>query len=283
MSEPTNEESQAVVTVPETTTAVEKVGDNLDLVAATPTGLEQCQVSLIDWMKNKIEFVKTEIATAQQEETELQNAYEYAKKQKWRNDVLHKQWQSSIKRKEHQMRRLDYYHKLLTALENGYFIVPPMGMEIFAIRTDKGKPLRKWRCLTSMNLGNFEQDAQVLPEGKGDYQNPQPEVEVDYAHEFTDPQTKVTKRAYYAESWKEIDFPHNMVKPRIMEATTRAMAIKVFDELGVLPQDYRRNPDPVIIGKIYEPLPTQTENSRNWRKGKAITFMIAWHLNTKDL
>jgi hypothetical protein len=278
-----NETSTAVTTVPETT-SIQKVGKNLEVVASTPTGLGQCQVRLMEWMRNKITFVKTEITTAQLEETEMLQALEHAKKQKWQHSALLKAWEGAKKRTAFQLRRLDYYLKLLTALESGYFIVPPMDMEIFAIRTDKKNPMRCYFYGQSSHGSNFEQSCEVLPAGEGEYKDPQPHVETDYRekHACTDDKTQVTKRPHWADKWQEIEFPLNMIKPQIMEATTRAMAIKVFDELGVLPQDHRRNPDPVIIGRIYEPT---LKSVPRWKRSyqKCITFMVAWHLNTKDL
>lgn len=277
----TTEDSTAIATIPEKDASIQPVGDNLEVIASTPTGMAECQVSLIDWMKNKIAYVKTEISTAQAEALELKTSYEYAVKQKWKKDTLLKHYELAEKRVKFQFARLDYYHKLLTALENGYYIVPPLGMELFAIRTDKTNPLKKWQILQYSRQGNFEQQSQILPEGVGEYRNPQPEVTRRYEYESKDEKTGITRKPFEATAWNDIEFPLNMVKPRIMEATSRAMALKVFDEMGVLPQDYKRNPDPVILGRIYQPKPTYATAS--WNRPKCITFMIAWHLNTKDL
>lgn len=263
-----------VATMPEA--SIVQSGDNLEVVASTPTQLGECQHSLIDWMKKKIESVKEEIRVSEAESLELKQAYEYAVKQKWKKDVLLKHHQTADKRTAHHFERLDYYHKLLTALESGYYIVPPLDMELFAIRTDRNKPSPMSKILHWKNQGNFEQDAKTLPEGEGEYQNPHPKIE-QHPWKQIDNADKTTSYPFKATEWQEIEFPANMVKPVIMEATTRAMVIKVFDELGVLPQDRKRNPDPVILGRIYAP-----ETAGYYGK-KCITFMIAWHLNTKDL
>ena len=50
-----------------------------------------------------------------------------------------------------------------------------------------------------------------------------------------------------------------------MEATERAMALKVFDELAEA-RDYVRCGDPMILGHILNPR----------RQHPAVTFFIAW-------
>lgn len=251
------------------------VGNELEVTAATPTQLAECQHSLIDWMRNKIGSVALEVSAAEAEAVELKAAFDYAAKQKWKKDTLAKHHALAVKRVEMKKKRLEYYDKLLAALEAGYYIVPPLKMELFAIRTDRSKPRPMVKILHYAQQGNFQQEPENLPAGQGEYQNPHPKVEHDWQRLNQD--DKSVKYVWKAKDWEDIDFPFNMAKPRIMEATTRAMALKVFDELGVLPQDYRRNPDPVIIGRIYDPRPAYYGNR------KAITFMLAWHLNTKDL
>ena len=75
---------------------------------------------------------------------------------------------------------------------------------------------------------------------------------------------------YWAKEFKDIDFPFKLAKPQIMEATAAAMALKVFDQIGCLPQF--RAPDPIICGQILKPKDRQP-----------VTFFIAWWLDTKTL
>lgn len=271
----TAEAASRALTVPESAT-IQTTGNDLEVTASTPTQMAECQHSVIAWMKNKIEAVKLEIKTAQDESTELRTSYEYAVKQKWKKDTLKKHWDLAEKRVAFQFKRLDYYHKLLTALENGYYIVPPMAMELFAIRTDRKKPSQIIHWAYHSNQHNYEESAKSLPVGEGDNKNPHPSVNRVWSKGEIKDKDQQPYYPYRASEWSEIDFPFNMAKPHIMEATSRAMALKVFDEMGVLPQDYKRNPDPVIMGRIYAPKKNPYDN-------KCITFMIAWHLNTKDL
>ncbi len=77
-----------------------------------------------------------------------------------------------------------------------------------------------------------------------------------------------------AKGWNEIDFPIQMARPKIMKAVTRAMALKIFDELGIFPEDKKK--DPMIIARMKAP-------STNRFARRYISFVVAWHLNTRDL
>src|SRR5271170_937267 len=125
------ESSTALATMPDS--GIEKVGDNLDLTAATPTQLAECQVSMIDWVKAKIERVTMEVAEAEGEAKELHDSYDYAEKQKWKKDTLHSHWKKAEKRVGFHKERVEYYQKILSALEAGFYIVPPMDIKLFAI------------------------------------------------------------------------------------------------------------------------------------------------------
>ena len=235
------------------------IAGQLDVTASTPTQMAECQTAMIEWMANKVVTTKSESA-------ELQTAYEHAKKNKWRNDTLKRHWQLAEK-------RVMYYEKLKLALESGFYIVPPFPIEVFAIRTDKERPVKSIKVLCRSAQANFQQESPVLPASEGQYQNPHPKIEQGSFVPAIKP-NESDKHQFWAEDWADIVFPINMSKPRIMEATSRAMALKIFDELGVLPQDYKRNPDPVIIGRIFSP------EKPKWGNRKSVSFMIAWNLNT---
>ena len=105
-----------------------------------------------------------------------------------------------------------------------------------------------------------------MPISVGDYKNNRPNIYEKRIDEKT--------KHYWAESWKDVEFPVNMCKPVIMEATTEAMALKIFDRFGVFPST-RKKIDPVIIGQIVHKAGPFNE--------KIVSFMIAWHLNTNVL
>ncbi len=76
------------------------------------------------------------------------------------------------------------------------------------------------------------------------------------------------------DEWKELEFPLQMAKLNIMEATNRAMALKCFDDFGIMPG--KKKEDPIIVARLRDP-----RSTKYWEKW--ITFMVAWHLNTRDL
>jgi len=260
MSTETNpaESTQALVPAAVSTVTVVDAKTDADLSALTPVEMLQCQTTLIEWCKRKIAVTCTE-------RDELEGAYKHAVAHKWKSGTLKRHWELAAK-------RVEYYKKMLTALEAGYYIVPNFPVTLFAIRTDRKKPARIIR--TESYVPNLSQDARTLPVGKGEYKNPVPTLR--QSEQFKDQHGR-TVRNYWADKWDELEFPANMAKLHIMEATTKAMQLKVFDELGMLPADRQRHPDPILVGHIIDPRPV------GYGPPKYITFMIAWHLDTRTL
>lgn len=238
---------------------------DIAVTAENADEMKQCQGAIIDWCSSKVDQLEAEWK-------EVRDAYDYAVKQKWRNDVLKRQSERAFK-------RFDFYKRMLIALEHGYQIVPSFPVTAFAIRTDKKNPLRMY---TTSWQQKHTQEPPVLPTGEGEYKNPFPLVR---ELQIT-PATKTTseKKSYWADSWKDLEFPLSMAKPQIMEATTRAMALKIFDDVGILPgyhpSEGTRPPrgDPIIVARLLHPGTTH-----KWATKRYVTFIIAWHLNTADL
>lgn len=262
MSDETNPtEEQALV--PVTTTPPPPA--DIQVTAENADEMKQCQGAIVDWCRAKVAQLEAEFK-------EVREAYDYAVKQKWRNDVLKRQSERAFK-------RFDFYKRMLIALEHGYQIVPSFPVTAFAIRTDKKNPLRMY---TNYYSQKHTQEPPVLPAGEGDYKNPFPLVKEQLLVQRT--QTQAEVKAYWAEAWKDFEFPLSMAKPQIMEATTRAMALKIFDDVGILPgyhpSEGTRPPrgDPIIVARLLHPGTTH-----KWATKRYVTFIIAWHLNTADL
>lgn len=238
----------------------------MQLTAIEPDEMVACQVSIIDWCRNRI-------ANLQAESKELETAAEEALKNGWRSDLLSRQAKLTA-------RRVEFYQRMLVALEHGYVIVPNFPVRVFAVRSDRDKPL-KLATTSEYSLGapSKEQIAQGLPAGEGEYKNPFPEVwQVDLSSE--QPAGKKLFE-FYANAWKEMEFPITMSKPTIMQATSRAMALKIFDDLGIFPDgrsaiQRRRDEDPIILARLVDPRSTR-QNRR------FVSFMVAWHLDTRTL
>lgn len=233
--------------------------EHLQLTATQPGEIRQSQEALIDWCERKV-------AQLRFDHDELKASYEHAVKHKWKASTLKRHMELAGKRR-------DYYAKLQAALEAGYCIVPNFPVSVFAIRTERTKPLA---LITFDRWSQHRQKPQVLPAGDGEYRNPIPtavQQEVEVA-QSGGPMVKKTR--YEADEFEAIDFPIQMAKPRIMEATSRAMALHIFDEFGILPQ--AKKEDPLIVGRILNP------KAPSWNQDdKCVTFIIAWHLDTRSL
>lgn len=226
------------------------IGD-VQLTATLPQEMVTAQIQLIDWCINKISIERAD-------SEELRLATEHAKKSKWKFSTLQANYYKSVK-------RVEYYEKIKLALEAGFYIVPNFPIQMFAIRTTSKKPLygemkERWNS-------DFKQDAKELSAEDGEYKNPFPQV-----FSKTVKVDGIDKTLYYPKDWNDIEFPMTMAKPTIMEATTRAMALKIFDQIGIMPA--ARKEDPVIIGQIFR---------KSGYNTKIVSFMIAWHLNTNML
>lgn len=236
--------------------------ENTTLVALTPQEMPAAQRDLSAWLDQKIESVKHEIAEA---EENIQIA------------VARKLRQSGFRNLASRMKRLlGFYEKIQTAIQAGYLIVPAMNCTVFAVRTDRKS--NESSSLYRTREGANEVRPKALPTGEGEYVNPE-------SHAFIDHTTteKYSNGQEYKQNWwggadhMDVAFPIAAIKPHVMDATGRAMALKVFDEIGVvLPagQSVRsRRGDPFVIGLINDP--------RRFRPPQA--FFIAWWFDTRSL
>jgi hypothetical protein len=239
------------------------VEDDMDftVVSSNPAQMEAAQRSLILWCARKIEHVKQALV-------DVQEQHEIAVNAGWKADA----WERQIRRAE---RRIDFYRKIKTALEAGYYIVPPFPIEIFAIRTNRKTPDPK---RGSREWGNEQaQEPRILPAGEGDYVARDPEV---FYRDLPGPPDKAsgnptTIKEYFAKHFLPVDFPFKLAKPAVLSETARAMALKVFDQMGVLPGT-ARTADPIVCGQILYP-------ERAGLPRKAVTFFVAWWLDTRTL
>lgn len=246
------------------TTVAAPVAD-IEVTAENADEMAQCQNAMIAWAKAKVQELTRQWH-------ELKEAYEHAVKRKWKSDTLKRHAGIAEKRAE-------FFNRMLTALIHGYQIVPSFPVTAFAIRTTKDKPLKMWT--TAWNK-NHTQIPETLEAGEGEYKNPFPLVHQRTVAERTQTTAEIVN--YWAEAWKDVEFPFSMSKIKIMEATTRAMALKIFDDFAILPGyapgEGTRPPkgDPIIVARLKDPRPTGPYNPPRY-----ITFIVAWHLDTKTL
>lgn len=223
------------------------------VIATRPSEMQDAQRQMCDWAAQKIAAVEIELAEAQQ-------SYEAAMRAGW--DA--RAFERAVNRID---RLLGYYRKLKAALDAGYYIVPPFPLDIFTIRTRRASPDRK---TSTYRWDRRTQEAQILPPGEGRYVSDEPEI-----HQRTIPAADAGEKKdvteYFAQEFRDFVFPFALAKPRVVEATAAAMALRVFDRLGALPQS-RASADPIICGEILHPV------SR-----RPVTFFVAWWLDARTL
>lgn len=221
-------------------------------------------------------FLDTKLASLDRDVKELSDALAVAEKNKW----AVKTYRSQLKKV--QVRR-QYYSKLLSAMDAGYTIVPNMPVDVFAIRTNR-TAWPKWNGKMGTSTGGYnsaspyipDEKEMVLPVGHGEYRSP-----TQMFHEDRDKVTKDGKELYRVEQtcdgYADIEFPFAAAHSVVMDATAYAMAMKIFDRIGIIPQGTVRRGyrgDPIIVGQIVR---------RDGCQEKVASFLIAWHLDVRTL
>lgn len=233
-------------------------GDELEVTAETPQEMQQANSAIILWCDRKMQRLSAD-------SKELKESYEHAVKRKWKSSTLKRHYDLTVK-------RIEFYSKIKSALEHGFYIVPAFPVTVFALRTERKTPLK----LISTNYwATHEQPTEALEQGVGEYKNPFPSVyQIDVTSQKDREQNKKTIQ-YLAKEYDELEFPVNMSKPYIMEATNRAMTLKIFDDFGILPNT-KPKIDPIIVARLRDPRGKK-------RSRKFVHFIIAWHLDTESL
>ena len=237
-----------------TGTALVTIPADFTVMALDPKGMETAQKQLIVWAAGRAEQEKAELA-------DIEENLRIARDNKWSV----KPWQGRAAKTR---AKIVFYEKIKAALEAGYYIVPPFPIDVFAIRTKRASPMPKGK---DYRHGNFDQNSQALPAGQGEYHSPTPLIETDTWTENGKDGKPVNKSWTEAVEYQSADFPFKLAKPEILKATARAMSLKLFDSLGVLPRYH--SPDPIIFGKI----------KSTSQLSSPVTFFVAWWLDTASL
>ncbi len=242
----------------------EAPGNTTFLMATNPEQMGKAQDGLILWAEKKILELKEELKDHEEN-------LAIAKKRKIRTDPYKRYIAKTTK-------RIEFYEKIQGALKEGYCVVPDMDCDLFAVRTTRKTPDDKTHTSSSggsyvprISLPNVESNRP--PMGVGEYVSVIPFS--DQSKETTKNvkgETVITVNKWATDFNSEIDFPFTLAKPTILDLTTKAMALKIFDEIGVLPR--QRGADPVVVGRI---------TVREGYQRKSYNFLIAWFLDTKDL
>lgn len=228
---------------------------NRSLVALTPAELPAVQGQLADWCLQKIRSLGTDLR-------EFRENLRQARKMHWRRTG----WERAILKTKKQM---IYYTKIKSAVQAGYLVVPNFDVDVLAVRVEKQTP-------------PYERDQDVaqcelLAPGTGRYVDDK--VKGHKASEtYTGSDGKERIRTWFnpTDFNEQLDFPAVLVKPSVLAATNRAMALKLFDRIGIV---QTRKSDPIVVGQIIHP----NERYRRYNNLRCVTFFIAWFLNTADL
>jgi len=247
----------------ETPVMAELVPDEVSVVVGSEVDATSSQTTLIAWISQLIR--KTEVELKERTEN-----FEIAKKNHW-NLVR-------IKQDLHRLsQKAETYHKLRAAFEAGYILVPDFTIDIFAVRTTRKKPTKNFRSGENRWNGPTvrAQESEAPALGEGRYVSEEAitaektyTIDKKAADGTVSPVMLVNR---WAEKFREeITFPFALSKPHILTATERAMALKIFDEIGVSPARTFRKKDPVVVGRI-------KYLSRNF------DFLIAWFIPVSTL
>lgn len=232
------------------------------LVARTPEEMDHSKAKLQTWFGEKL---KAEEAHAY----ELDEAVRKAKHLGASTSGL----VSALKR---QRDRVQFYGNCLSAVEEGYTLIPNLDISVFAvrIREDRERPYGRgestWsRRSAAGDVPDVRRDA--LPAGLGTYVSPRPVVQHhNETKKIDDQHTKVTHVAI-ARRFRQVEFPIAIGYPMLKEAAEIAIGKRVFDEIGVSP-DTRKPADPILIGKVLD------------RSGhQEMSFLIAWWIDVRAL
>lgn len=243
---------------------------NILVVAEHPSELEAAQKGLVKWADDRLALLQSRRSVAEADVA-------MAKKSKWRASPF----QRVVSQLDNE---IEYVAKLHMAMSEGYCIVPNFPVQIIAIRVgeDAGPPGgTSTSTYGHRSTDSFEISADALPSGEGVYVDPFPKRRIWTEAGKDDKGNAITKYKAEAAKFRDVAFPVHMAKPRVLDATQRAMALKCFDRIGVLPGS-RRKQDPLVIGQIFRP------NTSLWQKGNGqhgavVSFLIAWWIDTRDL
>lgn len=256
---------------------VQQPGNSTELVAArTPPdpviARESASYDLVVFGKDTeailagqtamIEWVDRKLADERAEQTDMAQNLLQSIQRGWRTEG----WERRVAK---QKKRVTYYEKIKAALEAGYVIMPAIQMDVFAVRTSKrrppGKEHRGWATLDAKPDNS--------PVGEGAYVDRRVEIAsrtVERALGDGRTTTDEYRRAVAFD--EEIDFPLAMAKPQVLDASGKALALKIFDEVGVLPRS--RRGDPMVIGRVV---------LNDGPRSKDCSFLICWYVDTRAL
>lgn len=249
-------------------TSEEQLVPSFHAIAVNATEMQQSTTQIKAFLEGKVASLDVEVK-------ELSDALDVAVKNKW----AVKTYRSQLKKVE--SRRL-YYSKLVSALHAGFTIVPNMDCDVFAIRTKK-TVWPKWNGNSGTSHYSYsgasprvpDEKEMVLAVGAGEYKSPIQAFHENQSKTEDDGGKELYHVRQVCDGYADIEFPFAAAHSVVMDATSRAMALKIFDRIGIVPQTGRRlRGDPIILGQIVR---------KEGYSEKVASFLIAWHLDVRTL
>lgn len=231
------------------------------VVARNAEEMRLAQARIHNWLSDKLQRIAGEVA-------ELSEAIDKATQQRWNRSALKRALNTQLSQQV-------FYQKCLAAVDAGYTIVPDFPVDVFAIRVERAEPTpyhqyQSWGYPTLP-----DQQADILPEGLGDYVSEQAPT-TQFNREHTDDKgTKTTKfhRRTLAH-FNDVAFPMQVARAALMDQTAQAMALKVFDQIGICPPRREKKADPMVIGQV---IIKERYGHRH------LNFLLGWCLNLEEL
>jgi len=242
-----------------TTTVPATMQETVHLVARNPVEMQNAQQDLKAWLTLKVESVDVEIA-------DFEVAIEHAKQSKWGTAALSKAKNKAIGERV-------FYHKLIDAVDAGYMIIPEFPIDVFAIRVTRDWPTAGPNSTTYGTPSLADENPDITPTGEGEYKSPSQMVRQWSEKETNKEGKEVTRQWITSSDFRDVMFPVRAARIEVMDATSRAMALKIFDRIGICPAT--RKADPLIIGQVL--------GRKYGYSQKVVSFIIAWHLNLNEL
>jgi len=237
------------------------------LVALTPQDVAGAQSELASWCKGKILELSLDLRDARQNMRQ-------AKAMLWRWQG----WQRVITKTQ---RRMIYYAKIRAAVNAGYLVIPNLPCETIAVRVGSMAP-RPAEAQYPTSINEAKPDLS-LPPGRGHYVDETlPHTDLSWNEPDGKGGTKLVRHVRVDSYDETIDFPATLIKPVILGATQRAMALRIFDRIGVsfggtnTMSSRRRRSDPIVVGQILN-------GAEKYPEEKMVTFFVAWWLDTRSL
>ena len=244
-------------------TAVVAQEEPLSLVAVTPSDIAPAQAKLKAWCDRKIQELRVE-------RSDLLDNAKIAKDHGWSHENL-----LAMANKVEQ--RIGYYLKLKEAVSAGYVIVPNFDLDVIAVRVNNRKPRHASDDWNASSL--HEVAPQLLPSGEGRYVSGKALV-TSHKYKTANAKNEIVEKTNYQRVGyiEDIEFPVAAVKPIVMEATARAMSLRLFDRIGIVKN---RKADPIIVGQLVDPRGSNTRFAHG--PDRVLSFFVAWWIDVDTL